>query len=82
MQHKLKRDERMLKWGEALVAIDKLLASKKTKFISGPQGLQARHTLAIQSHLRIVVKSQRYSINASRGACDSGYNAMAASEFC
>ena len=31
----------MLKWGEALVAIDKLLASKKTKFISGPQGLQA-----------------------------------------
>lgn len=51
MQCKLKWDERMLKWGEALVAIDKLLASKKTKFISGPQGLQARCTLAIQSHL-------------------------------
>ena len=58
----------MLKWGEALVAIDKLLASKKTKFISGPQGLQAHCTLAIQSH---VVKNQWYSIDASERAVES-----------
>jgi hypothetical protein len=61
----------MLKWGEALVTIDKLLASKKTKFISGPQGLQARRTLVIQSHLQIVIKSQRYSIDASEHAAES-----------
>lgn len=61
----------MLKWGEALVAIDKLLASKKTKFISGPQGLQAHRTLAIQNHLQIVVKNQRYSIDASECAVES-----------
>ena len=70
-QRKLKQDEQMLKWGEALVTIDKLLASKKTKFISGPQGLQACCTLAIQSHLQIVVKSQRYSIDASERAAES-----------
>ena len=64
MQHKLK-------WGEALVAIDNLLASKKTKFISGPQGLQAHRTLANQSHLWIVVKSQQYSIDALECAVES-----------
>jgi hypothetical protein len=71
MQRKLKQEERMLKWGEALVAIDKLLASKKTKFISRPQGLQACHILAIQSHLQIVVKNQWYSIDASEHAAES-----------
>jgi hypothetical protein len=55
----------MLEWSEALIAIDKLPNSKKIKFISGPQGLQACRTLAIQSHLQIVLKNQQYSIDAS-----------------
>jgi hypothetical protein len=70
-QRKLKRQERMLKWKDALIAVERLLKSKKTKFISGLQGLQARRTFAIQSHLRIVVKNQRYSIDASERAAES-----------
>jgi len=70
-QRELKQKERRLKWSEALVAIDKLLNSKKTKFISGPRGLQARRTSAIRSHLQIIVKNQRYSIDASERAAES-----------
>ena len=55
----------------ALKDINHLIKSKKTKYLSGPQGLQARQTLAIQSHLRIVVKNQRFSIDASERATES-----------
>jgi hypothetical protein len=55
----------------ALKDVDCLIKSKKTNYESGPQGLQACRTLAIQSHLRIVVKKQRFSIDASERAAES-----------
>lgn len=70
-QHKLKQQEQMLEWSKALITIDKLLSLKKIKFISGPQGLQACHTLAIQSHLQIFMKNQQYLIDASECAAES-----------
>jgi hypothetical protein len=69
-QHKLKWQEQMLKWKDALVAVERLLKSKKTKFISGLQGLQAQWTFVIQSHLQIIVKNQWYLINASEHAAE------------
>jgi hypothetical protein len=70
-QRNQKRSEHMASLTTALKDIDYLIKSKKTKYLSGPQGLQARRTLAIQSHLRIVVKNQRFSIDASERAAES-----------
>ncbi|OJA08287.1 hypothetical protein AZE42_07807 [Rhizopogon vesiculosus] len=41
----------------ALEAIEKLLQSKKTTFISDPSGLQAKRAYTIQSHLALIVKN-------------------------
>ena len=51
--------------------IDKLIRSKKTKFISGPQGLQAHQALAIRSHLQLLVKKKRFSTDALLRAAES-----------
>ena len=70
-QRILKHDARMSSHTKALQDIEHLIKSKKTVYVSGPQGLQARRTLAIQSHLRIVVKQQWFSIDASERAAES-----------
>jgi hypothetical protein len=56
---------------EGLVAMDKLLGSKKTKFVAGTRGLQACCSLAIRSHLTLVVKSKQSVIEASEQAAES-----------
>ncbi|KAG2061244.1 hypothetical protein BDR06DRAFT_1001554 [Suillus hirtellus] len=55
----------------ALEAIEKLLKLKKTNFVSGPDGLQAKRTCTIQSHLALVVKRGHSSIEASKCAAES-----------
>jgi hypothetical protein len=70
-QRNRKRIKRMASLATALKDIDCLIKSKKTKYESGPQGLQARRALTIQSYLRIVVKNQRFSIEASERAAES-----------
>lgn len=72
-----KRTKHMTSLATALKDIDHLIKSKKTKYLSGLQGLQAHQTLAIQSHLRIVVKNHRFSIDASERAAEShGFTAV------
>lgn len=60
-------DERRM----ALEAIEKLLKLKKTNFVSGPDGLQAKQTRTIQSHLALIVKRGHSSIEASKHAAES-----------
>ena len=71
VQRAEKRAARILDFTAALKDIDKMIRSKKTKFVSGPHGLQARRALAIRSHLRLVVKNGRFSIDASMRAAES-----------
>jgi len=42
---------------DALGDLHSMLVSKKTKFVLGPNGLQARHAHAMESHLQLVVKN-------------------------
>jgi len=57
---------------EALADLEKLLKSKKTEFVGGIRGLQARQTYAIESHLRLVVKNGRsFSMDAAEMAAES-----------
>jgi hypothetical protein len=63
--------ERRKEMEAALSAIQKLLASKKTKLVSGPHGLQAHRTIAIEIHLRLVLKSGRSFIRASEHAAEA-----------
>ncbi|KAG2159301.1 uncharacterized protein EDB93DRAFT_1237498 [Suillus bovinus] len=53
----------------ALEAIEKLLKSKKTNFVS--DGLQAKWARTIQSHLALIVKRGHSSIEASERAAES-----------
>ena len=71
VQHAKKHAVHISQFTAALKDIDKLIQSKKTKFISGPQGLQARRALVIRSHLQLVVKNKRFSIDASLRAAES-----------
>jgi hypothetical protein len=50
---------------KALADIEKLIASKKTSYVGGMRGLQAHRTLAVQSHLRLVVKNQWLLVDAA-----------------
>ena len=59
VQHAEKHSVRISEFTATLEDIDKLIRSKKTQFISGPQGLQAHRALAIRSHLQLVVKKQK-----------------------
>ena len=47
------------------------MKSKKTEFVGGIRGLQARRTNAIESHLRHVVKNGRPFMDASEMAAES-----------
>jgi hypothetical protein len=65
------REAKMRAFEDGLVAMDKLLNSKKTKFVAGARGLQARRALAIHSHLTLIVKSEQLVIEASEQAAES-----------
>ncbi|KAG2750889.1 hypothetical protein P692DRAFT_20847015 [Suillus brevipes Sb2] len=51
--------------------MDKLLKLKKTQFIGGLRGLQARCTQAIQSHLKLVATNGRTFLDASECAAEA-----------
>ncbi|KAJ7575738.1 hypothetical protein C8J56DRAFT_801145 [Mycena floridula] len=69
--HLLKQDKALEDWVTALNAINRLIKSKKTVFIGGPEGLQARRARTIQSHLALIVKLKRFSIDASERAAEA-----------
>ncbi|KAG1852220.1 hypothetical protein F4604DRAFT_1933793 [Suillus subluteus] len=71
MERKHAKERRADERRVALEAIEKLLKSKKTNFVSGPDGLQAKRTRTIQSHLALVVKRGHSSIEASERAAES-----------
>jgi hypothetical protein len=69
LQEKAKRYDEL---ADALTAIEKLIASNKTKIFAGGQnGLQAYHARAIQSCLQMVVRNKRNLIVASQQAAES-----------
>ena len=45
------REQRTNRWKAALTDIQRLLVSKNTKFVAGPNSLQARRTRAVETHL-------------------------------
>jgi hypothetical protein len=55
----------------ALADLEKLLKSKKTTFVGGEQGLQARRAHAIASHLRMVVQNGRQWTDASERSAET-----------
>ena len=54
-----------------MVAIEKLIESKKNDFVSGQNTLQAYQAHAIQSHLHMVICNQRKHIEALERAAES-----------
>jgi len=69
LQAKTKRYDKL---ADALTAIEKLIASNKTKIFAGGQnGLQAYRAHAIQSCLQMVVQNKRKLIVASQQAAES-----------
>jgi len=56
---------------QALIAIEKLIASKKKVFQAGRNGLQEYRARAIQSHLHMVLHNGRKHIEASERAAES-----------
>jgi hypothetical protein len=56
--------------------IEKLLKSKKMNFVGGSQGLQLRHSQAIECHLRLMVTSGRQWKDMSEQAAESQGFAM------
>ena len=56
---------------KALIDIEKHIASKKTKFEAGNEGLQACHARAIQAYLFMVVKNKRKGKDASERAAEA-----------
>ena len=65
------REKKHSEFRTALSALDKLLISKKTTFEAGSRSLQECHTLAIQSHLMLIVKSKLGFAVASEQAAQS-----------
>lgn len=64
------QDERRALLQRGLVDIEKHIASKKTRFTAGREGLQAYRARAIQSYLHMVVKNGRKGIDASERASE------------
>ena len=56
---------------EALVDLNKVIKSKKTKFSGGPQGLQAHRARAMAGYLFLVTKSGRLFTGAAEMAAES-----------
>ena len=66
-----KRERRQQEFRDALKDLQKLMKSKKTCYVAGANGLQARRTAAMETHLRLVIKNGRTSIDASERAAES-----------
>jgi hypothetical protein len=66
-----KKKQRYAELKDGLKDLQKLLKSKKTTFMAGPNGLQARRTHAIETHLRLIIVNGRTSIDASGRAAES-----------
>lgn len=62
----MSKQQRRKEMDDAWEAIKKLLASKKTKLVSGPEGLQARRSKAMECLLRLVLKNNRSFTEASK----------------
>ncbi|KAF8147998.1 hypothetical protein B0H34DRAFT_758877 [Crassisporium funariophilum] len=70
------QQERRALLQQGLCDIEKLIASKKTRFTAGREGLQAYRTRAIQSYLHMVVKNGRKGMDASERAAEAqGFSA-------
>jgi len=70
-QRKQCRKQRVEEYRKALTDINKLLLSKKTIFVAGTQGLQARRIRAIASHLKMVVQNGRKWEGASERSAET-----------
>ena len=71
IQREKSREKWLTAMLEALVDLNKVIQSKKTKFSGGPQGLQARRARAIAGHLFLVTKSGRSFTGAAEMAAES-----------
>ena len=56
-QRTSKQDVRKKELTDTLSDLHSLQVSKKTKFVLGPNGLQAHHAHAMESHLQLVIKN-------------------------
>ena len=70
-QRSLDSKAHIVEWEKALKDICKLRQAAKTKFVSGLQGLQARRVHAMETHLHLVCKAKRNSIDASERAAEA-----------
>ena len=63
--------KRQADFRDALKDLQKLLKLKKTCFVAGPNGLQARLTATMETHLRLIIINGRPSIDASERTAKS-----------
>ena len=70
-QREQKRKQRLEDLENAFKDLEKLLRAKKTKFVGGMQGLQARRARTMESHLRLVVKNPRHFMGTSKQAAET-----------
>jgi hypothetical protein len=71
LQGERAREARSKELREGLAAINKLVKSQKTEFVGGPHGLQARRGRTIQTHLELIAKNGRFTIDASERAAEA-----------
>ncbi|KAF9237261.1 hypothetical protein BU15DRAFT_48987 [Melanogaster broomeanus] len=71
LQGERAREVRGKELREGLAAINKLVKSQKTEFVGGPHGLQARRARTIQTHLELIAKNGRFTIDASERAAEA-----------
>lgn len=70
-QRQQQREQNINNLKKAHIDIEKLLASRKTKFVAGENGLQIRRTRAIECYLRLKIKNGRSTQKASECAAES-----------
>ncbi|KIY52118.1 hypothetical protein FISHEDRAFT_11391, partial [Fistulina hepatica ATCC 64428] len=66
-----KKVEQMKTLTSALHDLERLFKSKKTQFVSGREGLQAKRANAIRSYLLMVTKNGRGQVDASKRAAEA-----------
>lgn len=71
VQHQIHQQEEAEEMARALVDLEKLLKSKRTKFVGGDRGLQARRTHAMASHLKMVVRNGRQWADAAERSAET-----------
>jgi hypothetical protein len=67
----MNRERRQKIFEDALKDLWKLIKSKKTCYVAGPNGLQARQTAAMETHLRLIIENGWTSIDALECAAES-----------